>query len=128
MGLANCPGCGKLYVENQSGVCVDCLRMEQDAEETVAKYLRNRQNSSIDEIHEATKVDVKIILKMIRKGRVTGGAVVSYPCESCRAPITSGKYCKECSEGVLGQVRQEPKQEKKAEAPKTEGIHIHFKK
>lgn len=128
MGLANCPECGKLYVENPSGMCVDCFRREQEDEDTVAKYLRNRQNSSIEEIHEATKVDVKVILKMIRKGRVTGGTIISYPCDSCRQPITSGKYCKECSSGVLDQVKQEPKPEPKPEIRKQEGIHMHFKK
>lgn len=127
MGAANCPNCGRLYMENQVGMCTDCFRKEQDAEDQVAHFLRGKQNSSIDEIHEATKVDVKIILRMIRKGRITGSAVIAYPCDSCRKPITSGRYCQACSSGVLDQVKEEPKPLPKTETAKNEGIHMRFK-
>ena len=72
MGLANCKECGKLYVQNPAGICPDCYRIVEEQEGLVAAYLRDNRRASIGEVHEATGVPEKVILKMIKKGRIVG--------------------------------------------------------
>ena len=127
MGLANCRECGKLYVENPAKLCPECYRIEEENEDKVAKYLRGNRGASITEIHEATGVDEKIILKMIKKGRITGDIQVEYPCESCGKPILEGRVCAECGRRVLEQIKPETKPAPKPPEPVRrpgEGVHM----
>ena len=128
MGLANCKECGKIYMQTAAGLCPDCYRLEEENEEKVARYLRDHPGkASINEVHEATKVPEKTILKMIKKGRITGDIEMSYPCESCGKPITEGRVCQECGKKVLDQIKAEPKQTTPPPAPKSGGgLHTTF--
>lgn len=130
MGLANCPECGKLYVENPSKLCPECYRIEEENEDKVAQYLRANRRASISEIHEATGVDEKIILKMIKKGRIVGDITLEYPCESCGKPITEGRVCAECGHRVLSQLKNEPRPAAKPPEPPAQktggGLHTTF--
>ncbi len=109
MGLANCRECGKLFLQNPAGICPDCYRIEEENEDKVARFLRDNRRASIPEVHEATGVAEKIILKMIKKGRITGDVQVEYPCETCGKPILEGRVCQECGRRVLDQLKAEPK-------------------
>jgi rRNA maturation endonuclease Nob1 len=133
MGLANCKECGKLYVQNPAGICTDCYRIVEEQEGQVAAYLRDNQRASINEVHEATGVPEKVILKMIKKGRIVGDIALEYPCESCGKPITEGRVCAECGRRVLSQIKADPRSaQKPAEPPappKTGGgLHTTFTK
>jgi ribosomal protein L32 len=133
MGLSNCKECGKLFVQNPAGICPDCYRLEEEQEEKVASYLRDNRRATIGEVHEATGVPEKIILKMIKKGRITGDVQMEYPCESCGRPILEGRVCGECGRRVLDQIKADPRTAAKpAPAPparKTgEGLHTTFTK
>ncbi|HMM22513.1 MAG TPA: flagellar protein [Selenomonadales bacterium] len=100
MSIINCGYCKALCLDNPHKLCPSCLKKALDAEETVAGYLRDHENATLDEVHAATRVDKDIILKMIREGRIIEGKL-SYACESCGAPITSGRLCRFCLEDVL---------------------------
>lgn len=130
MGLANCKECGKLYVQNPAGVCPDCYRIVEEQEGQVAAYLRDNRRASIGEVHEATGVPEKVILKMIKKGRIVGDITLEYPCESCGKPITEGRVCAECGHRVLSQLKNESRPAAKppeSPAPKTGGgLHTTF--
>ena len=130
MGLANCKECGKLYMQTAAGLCPDCYRIEEENEGKVAHYLQDHSRASINEVHEATQVSEKTILKMIKKGRITGDVELSYPCESCGKPIVEGRVCQDCGRRVLGQIRQEPKPTPQPQSTKRpgEGMHTTFNK
>ena len=133
MGLANCKECGKLFVQNPAGVCPDCYRLIEEQESTVAAYLRDNQRASITEVHEATGVSEKVILKMIKKGRIVGGVTMEYPCESCGNPIAEGRVCAECGRRVLNQLKTDPRSAVKPPEPPAprkigEGLHTTFTK
>ena len=125
MGLANCKECGKLYMQTAAGLCPDCYRAEEECEEKVAKYLRDHSKASISEVHEATQVPEKTILKMIKKGRITGDIQISYPCETCGKPITEGRVCQECGKRVLDQVKNEPKPAASPQPAQKPGAGLH---
>lgn len=104
-GLKNCPECGRLFVDNILGLCPDCQRKELEAEEIVAAFLRKTQKASIEEIHEATGVKEKVILRMINRGRIVGDFEITYPCENCGAQITEGRLCISCAKNFVEQVK-----------------------
>ncbi|MEN6414811.1 MAG: hypothetical protein ABFC84_18895 [Veillonellales bacterium] len=116
MGLKNCPECGRLFVDNLTGMCIDCYKQVEEDELTVANYLREVRKASLEQIHEATGVKEKIILRMIRRGRITSDFYVTYPCETCGAPIHEGRVCPACSKNILDQVhadKEKPPQKNK---------------
>lgn len=100
MAIINCQDCGRVCAGSPSGQCPACYLETSQAEVKVAKYLEFHQNSTLEEIHQATSVDRHIIMRMIRKGCVSEGAV-SYPCENCRTPIIKGRLCADCAGHVL---------------------------
>ncbi|MBU2699141.1 ribosomal protein L32 [Sporomusaceae bacterium BoRhaA] len=105
MGLANCQQCGKLYMENEFGICVDCIRLQQEDEAKVGAYLRDVvDHASVAEIHEATGVKERVIMRMIRQGRIIGGVKVFYACETCGAPIANGRLCEKCNQNIVSQM------------------------
>ncbi|MDF2571194.1 MAG: YvyF: flagellar operon protein [Sporomusa sp.] len=106
MGLDNCPECGKLYVENAARLCPECYRRQNDDADKVMEYLRDTHKATLEEIHLATGVKHKIILRLIRSGRIMGNTV-SYPCESCGEPIVEGRLCDKCSKNILDQMKTE---------------------
>lgn len=125
MGLANCPQCGKLYVENTAKLCPECYAEEEKAENKVAQFLREvRRKATIDEIQEATAVEHKVILRMMKKGRVFSEFPIEYPCEHCGAPITEGRLCDACSKSILEQFKRMPKATDREELVKSkEGMY-----
>ena len=126
MGLSNCPECGKVYLENPAKLCPECYEKEEQAADKVAEYLRDHPKSHINEVHEATGVSHKVILRMIRKGRVMGEFDVHYPCETCGAPITEGRVCNGCSKNILEQLTtnmpKEPETRKEEPSKKNSGM------
>jgi len=105
MGLKNCPECGRLFMDNPAGLCLDCVRQEEKDSDKVGEFLRDKKRATIEEIHEATEVKHKIILKMIKSGRLFGDVAVYYPCESCNEPISEGRVCTSCRNKILSQVK-----------------------
>ncbi len=125
MSLKNCPDCGKLFVDNASGMCPDCYRLEEEAEYKIGEYLRKHDKVSIQEIHEATGVKEKTILRMIKRGRIVTGSV-SYACDSCGAPIYEGRLCSECSHSFTAQVKQSYEKDQRAKEQR-DGIRMYSK-
>lgn len=117
MNLINCIECGNLCVENPSKLCNNCIRAEEEAEDKVAEYLRNTVKATLEDIHKATGVKHKVILRMLKRGRIFSDAIISYPCETCGAPINEGRVCINCSKNIVGQVKHEEwKPEKRLES------------
>ncbi len=107
MELKNCPGCGKLFVDNPSGLCPDCYRRQEAEEQKVVEYLRRQKKASVAEIHNATGVEEKIIFRMVKRGRLYNDMQITYPCEKCGAPITTGHLCSTCSRAITDQLKPE---------------------
>jgi len=116
MGIKNCPECGKLFVDNPAGLCPDCIAKEEKEQEKVIEFLRTVTKATVEEIHAATGVKHKTIIKMLHKGRLLSNATVSYPCENCGALITEGRVCKDCSSKFIGQIQKQAQERKPPES------------
>jgi len=106
MGLKNCSECGKIYVENPSKLCPECYVQEEEHEHIIGEYLREKGKATLEEIHEATGVKEKIIVRMLKSGRLFSNGLIGYPCEMCRVPIYDGRLCTSCASGLTKQVQQ----------------------
>lgn len=106
MALKYCPECDKLYMENPVGICLACQDAEEPLAEKVRAFLRESNKATIEEVHQATGVKHKTILRMIRSGRIQSehGFSIFFNCESCGAPIQDGRYCDACSRKLSGEL------------------------
>lgn len=105
--LKNCSECGKLYMEVGQGMCRDCYNKELDDEKVVCSYVREHDKCGIQEIVENTGVKERVIFRMLKNGRfIAAGVDITYPCQSCGAPITTGKLCTKCSQDILNQAEK----------------------
>jgi len=121
MNLINCIDCGAVCVESPSRLCAKCVRDEEEAEDRVAEYLRNTKKASLEEIHQATGVKHRIILRMLKRGRIVSDTIITYPCETCGAPISGGRLCESCSKNIVDQIKtEEKKPEKRLEESRKE--------
>lgn len=116
MNLKNCAECGRLYVENPSGLCPECFDKEEKEELIITEYMREVGKASMHQIHQETGVSERTIMRMMKKGRFIGKFDISYPCEICGAPITEGRLCDSCSINILSQASAEAEKDAKKEA------------
>ncbi|WP_378950678.1 flagellar protein [Pelosinus sp. sgz500959] len=106
MAIKNCLECGKLCIENPSKLCPECYAQEEIHEHAVGEFLRETGKATIEEIHAATGVKEKIIVRMLKSGRLFSDGMIGYPCEMCRKPIYEGRLCGSCGSGLAEQVRK----------------------
>lgn len=96
--IDNCPQCGSLYVKNFKEVCPACMKGIEMQYEKCSKYLRENRKSNLQELHEATEVPYKQIIKFIKEGRISLYDMpnLSYPCEVCGSMIREQTMCDSC--------------------------------
>ncbi|MEH7225047.1 TIGR03826 family flagellar region protein [Bacillus sp. JJ1566] len=119
--LMNCPNCGGLFVKtNLRDVCEKCYKEENQAFETVYKFIRKRENrtATIFEASEGTGVDEELIIKFIRTGKLKLAQFpnLGYPCQKCRTIIREGILCDDCSKELRSELSTfEQEEERKKE-------------
>jgi len=124
MGISNCRECGTLCMETPNGLCTRCQQEFFEAEDKVADYLHDNRNSTIESVHEATKVERHIIMRMIRAGRIIEGEL-TYCCENCGVAITSGQFCPSCNAHALAALTPSVKKtEPEPDRNHSQGVHI----
>ena len=58
-------------------------------------------------INAALSVKERVILRMLKQGRfIASGFEITYPCQGCGAPITTGKLCSKCSNDIINQAKR----------------------
>jgi len=95
-----CKECGRIFNASKPGVCQKCRAKEIDALALVTDSLRDEPGQSVEELSENTGVDEKLIMKFIREGRITSGAIIgTVPCGRCGKPALSlaVRLCPKCS-------------------------------
>ena len=99
MNVRNCRKCGKMfnYVAGPP-VCPSCKEALEKKFEEVKAFIRENKSAKINEIAQNCGVEQRQIEQWIREERLifaTDSPVKIY-CETCGAPIFTGRYCEKC--------------------------------
>lgn len=99
MNVKNCRMCGRIfnYVAGPF-LCQACREKMEVKFQEVKEYIRSNPGATIPEVSEKCDVDASQIRQWLREERLElaeNSAIMLY-CESCGAPIRSGRYCEKC--------------------------------
>lgn len=98
--LANCKGCGKLFVKTESSYCPTCLKEQEKKFDIVYDYIKTQDHrqATVSQVHEATGVEEELIYTWVKKGRLMTSDFINlgYPCRSCGKIIHTGDLCDSC--------------------------------
>ena len=99
MDVKNCKECGRLfnYITGPR-LCGECRQKLEDKFVEVRNYIMDNPRATIPEISEAMEVSVQQIHQWVREERLifTDDSMVTLDCESCGAPIKTGRFCEKC--------------------------------
>lgn len=119
MKLKNCKECGRIFSHPSYDICERCRQKEEEEFRQVKEYLWDKKGATIEEVHEATGVERKKIIKFIREGRLIAEGLdveIFVECKRCGEPILQGNYCSSClkelEEGFVNK-KQKPLKKKK---------------
>jgi flagellar operon protein TIGR03826 len=108
MDIRNCKRCGNIYHYNGSSVCNECAQKEQEDFDKVRDYLFEHPNSPASEINHVTGVDIKVISRFLKEGRLKmegqNDGLIS--CEKCGTVIQSGRFCESCLQEMQAELKK----------------------
>jgi hypothetical protein len=84
-------------------ICDVCIKKEEDAFETVKKYIDENPNNTAAQIAADTQVSVRLIQQFLKEGRLepsAGMSDVALKCAQCGAAIKKGLFCSKCSSDI----------------------------
>lgn len=103
MNVRNCRNCGRIfnYVAGPA-LCPHCREELEKKFQQVKEYIENHKGVGIQEVAEECDVSPNQIHQWLREERLelVEGSGISLQCESCGAPITSGRLCEKCKREV----------------------------
>ena len=99
MNIRNCRNCGNIF-NYLSGpiVCPACKESLEAKFQEVKLYIEEHPGVGIKQVSDACDVETSQIQQWLREERleVTENSAIYLNCESCGAPIRSGRYCDKC--------------------------------
>lgn len=100
MNVRNCRSCGRIfnYVMGPA-ICPACRDKLEEKFQEVKDYVRENKGAGIQEVAEKCDVEVSQIRQWLREERLelAADSALYLNCESCGAPIRSGKFCEKCA-------------------------------
>ena len=128
MNIIQCQFCKKPFGSIRGRICPACMEDIDKDFIKVRDYIYDNKHASIDVIAEETEVSKPIILYLLKEGRLiidspdgTGGGLLF--CEVCKAPINTGRMCKDCMGKVASTIDKSVSGHKRAET-KGSGMSI----
>lgn len=99
MEVKNCKKCGRIF-NYLSGprICPACREELEAKFQDVKKYIEEHKNASIQQVSEEMEVEITQLNQWVREERLvfSEDSMVTLDCESCGAPIRTGRYCEKC--------------------------------
>lgn len=121
MNVRNCRLCGRIYNYVMGpNICPACRDSMEAKFQEVKEYIRNHKGCGIPEVSEACDVEAGQIRQWLREDRleVTEDSAIFLNCESCGAPIRSGRFCDKCNGNMVKGFNEMLNAGHKAEEPK----------
>lgn len=109
MNVKNCRLCGRIYnYVTGPNICPACREGMEAKFQEVKEYIRNHKGCGIAEVSEACDVEAGQIRQWLREDRleVTEDSAIFLSCESCGAPIRSGRFCEKCQASVTKDLKE----------------------
>ena len=118
MNVRNCRKCGTIfnYVAGLP-ICPNCKSKMEEEFQKVKKYIEDNKGVGIPQVAKACEVDPSQIRQWVREERLefAEGSGMGFECESCGAPILTGRFCEKCKVEMINGMKGAMK---KPEAPK----------
>ena len=134
MNVRNCRNCGRLFNYVTGIVICPACRESQEAKfQEVKANIQDHKGVGIAEVAEVCDVDPAQIRQWLREERleVTENSALFLNCDSCGAPIRSGRYCDKCKMDLsrsLNSVLKEGQQKPKNVETRDSGAKMRFVK
>jgi hypothetical protein len=68
--IGRCERCGKMVVFTKYTLCYECRQDEKAEVERVMGYIKDHPGATLNIVAEFTGVDPKLVLRLIRRGRI----------------------------------------------------------
>ena len=125
MNIIQCSICKKPFQSYGRKQCPACIDYIDECFILVRDYLDQYPNAGMETVEAATEVDQKIILHLLKEGRLImgeGKAVGSAGliCEMCKKPISTGKLCNSCKDNLSNTISNSKSQLRKEEKVRLE--------
>lgn len=100
VNLVKCRKCGILFPRERGDLCPACRELENEALDKVKNYLDYHPEATAEKVAEKTGVEVERILRFAREGALSSveNVNIRFPCEKCGEPISTGRFCKRCTD------------------------------
>ncbi|MBO4980512.1 MAG: flagellar protein [Lachnospiraceae bacterium] len=121
MNIRNCRNCGRIFNYVAGAIlCQPCRELMEKKFQEVKEYIRQHPGVGIAEVSEACDVDPAQIRQWLREERleVTENSAIFLNCESCGAPIRTGRFCEKCKCSMTRDFKEAVAEKKPAEPPK----------
>lgn len=99
MDIRNCRGCGRIFNYAVGPLlCPACREVQEGKFQQVKEYIREHKGVGIREVAEECDVETSQIQQWLREERLelAEDSAIALNCDSCGAPIRSGRYCDKC--------------------------------
>ncbi|MDR2044764.1 MAG: flagellar protein [Clostridium sp.] len=109
MNVKNCKLCGRIF--NYIGgppTCPKCREKMEEKFQEVKGYIREHPGVGITDVAEACEVDPGQIRQWLREERLelTESSASVLVCETCGAPIRSGRFCEKCKNRTANDLQE----------------------
>jgi len=101
-------------------ICQQCKEGLEEKFQEVKKYVYEHPGCGISEVSEECEVEAKQIKQWLREERLqfSEDSTVMLNCETCGAPIRSGRFCEKCKNSMVQTLGNTYKKEMPKEEPK----------
>ena len=108
MNVRNCRKCGRLFNYVLGPITCPACREGLEAKfKEVKAYIQEHPACGMKEVSEECDVEPGQIQQWVREERLefTSESLMVVNCESCGAPIRSGRYCDKCKNALTNGLR-----------------------
>ena len=125
MEIIQCTFCKKPFASYGGKVCTKCLEQLDNSFIIVRDYLDENPNADMDMVEEETGVSSRIILHLLKEGRLIlgtskapGGGILF--CEVCKNPISTGRMCDRCKDDIATTMQKNLSGSKQSESHRSD--------
>ena len=117
--VSNCPQCGKVYQNNLRNLCQECIRSYDGKLNACLDFLRYNRKVTTQQLSGATGVPPQEVHAFIRENRLPliGYPNLTYPCNSCSAPIRQHQLCVDCRIRIVTEINNMKEREGNSREP-----------